>query len=150
MSRDRCRTLGLIERIARVREAQARQHLADAIEQEREQRERVEATSDRFRAAEQALAGLRSREALDLPRLGLYQELASSIDAQLVNENNVLYARLKARAVRSGELAHQTHYREHVSERLKDAIHDRGASREARTSDERLEAWVLRGAGEKP
>jgi len=146
MKRDARATFALIERIARVREGQAQQHLAQAIGQERTQRECVENTASQLHDADVALHRLQTRERLDVPRLTLYRELALSIDAALVREQDVLLDRCKARAARMGELARETHYRERVSERALDVTRQVQDAIDHRSADERLDAWLLRNA----
>lgn len=144
MKRDARATFALIERIARVREAQAQQHLAQAIGQEKSQQECVETTACRLRDVDVALHVLQMKERLDISRLALYREVASSIDVALAREQDVLLDRCKARATRSSELAREAHYRERVSERVIKVTQEIQSAIEHQGADERLENWLVR------
>ncbi|MGN6313887.1 MAG: hypothetical protein ACTHMO_09035 [Rhodanobacteraceae bacterium] len=144
MKRKSLAVLRLAERVARVREIQAQQALSGAINQESAQRERVEATSARLCDADAALRTLQLQRRLDLARLGLYRDLATSIDETLVHEEDVLLGKCKERSARSSELMRVTHYRKQVSERATKTGQAMRQEAERRASEVRLEAWLLR------
>lgn len=137
-------TFVLIERIARVREAQAQQRLAQAVGQEKSQRECVENTACRLRNADVAVNVLQAGERLDVSRFALYREVASSLDAALTHEQDLLLDRCNARAARSSDLMREAHYRERVSERVVEVTQEVQGAIERQGADERLEYWLVR------
>lgn len=137
-------TFVLIERIARVREAQAQQRLAQAVGQEKSQRECVENTACRLRNADVAVNVLQAGERLDVSRFALYREVASSLDAALTHEQDLLLDRCNARAARSSDLMREAHYRERVSERVVEVTQEVQGAIERQGADERLENWLVR------
>jgi len=144
MSRDRRHATALVERIARVREARAKQQLSHALAHEREQRLVVEASTDRLRSTERGLVALLANERLDLLRAGLYQDLASAQQIALENDKKVLKERAEARVDRADELARKTHYRDKASHRARDAAVAYRLMEEGKEAGELIESWVLR------
>lgn len=136
--------LKLLERVARVREARAQQALSDAISRERAQRTQVEEASMRLRSTDQALLRLQAHEMLDVPRMVLYRDLATSISVDLTHEQDVLSEKCKARAARSGELTGATRYAERTSEWARGEGRAMRQRMERSESEARLEAWLLR------
>lgn len=145
MSRNRRGMAALVERIACVREAQAKQQLSDALKREREQRLLVEASSARLRDTEQGLITVLASERLDLLRAGLYQDLASAQEIALANDEMALEEREATRAVRADELTRKTHYRDGASLRARDAARKHQSMEERKEAAVLIESWVLRG-----
>lgn len=141
-----CTPLSLVERIAQIREAQAQQRLAEAMEREKAQRECVEQNSKRLSDTEQALHDLQSQDILDLARLTLYRDMGTSIGFALAGEQDTLLEKCKVRMARSDEQVHETNYRTRVSERLADIVRDAQRDLERRQSEELMEVWMLRGS----
>lgn len=144
MSRNRRRATALVERIARVREAQAKQQLSHALAQEREQRLIAEASAGRLRSTERGLMALLTNERLDLMRTSLYQDLASAQQIAFANDHKALKERAEARAVRADELTRKTHYRDRASHRARDAAVAYQLLEEGKEAGELIESWILR------
>ena len=141
--------LKLVERIARIREMQVQQSLSEALSHEKVQRERVDATSAQLCNTDAALRGLQACDRLDVARLGLYRDLASSIDRTLAHEQENLLEKCKARSARSSELVRATHYREQASGRAAEAGQVLLQEVERSASELRLETWLLSAISER-
>ncbi len=145
MSRDRRHTTALVERMACVREVQAKQRLSDALAQENEQRLLAEASAGHLQDTEQGLMRLFASEKLDLSRTGLYQDLASAQQIMLANDQKVLKAREETRTACADELTRKTHYRDGASLRAHNADRAHQLMEERKEVDGLIESWVLRG-----
>ena len=145
MSRDRRHTTALVERIACVREAQARQRLSHALACELEQRSIAEASAVRLRDTEQRLVALLASDRIDLLRTSLYQDLAGTQQITLANDRKTLEEREETRAVHADELSRKTHYRDGASRRARDAVRAHQWTEERKEADGLIESWVLRG-----
>ncbi len=144
MSRDRRRATALVERIARVREAHAKQQLSHALTDEREQRLVAEASAGCLRSTERGLVAVLTNERLDLMRASLYQDLASAQQIALADDQKVLKERAEARAIRADELTRKAHYRDRAWHRARDAAVAYRLLEEDKEAGELIESWVLR------
>lgn len=145
MSVDRRDTTALVERIARVREVQAKQSLSHALARESEQRLLAEASATRLQSTEQGLMALVASERLDLSRTALYQDLASAQQVTLASEQQVLKEREEARTVRADDLTRKSHYRDRASLRAGEAARAYRLTGERKDAEGLVELWVLRG-----
>lgn len=145
MSMDRRHTTALVKRIACVREVQAKQSLSHALARESEQRLLAEASATRLRNTEQGLMTLLASERLDLSRTGLYQDLASTQQVTLANDQQALKEREEVRTLRADELSRKTHYHDGASLRARDAVRAFQLKEERKEADGLIESWVLRG-----
>lgn len=145
MSRQRRHTTALVERIARVREAQAKQRLSRALAHERAQRSLTEASAARLQATDQGLMALLAREKVDLLRTGLYHDLANAQQVALAKDREALEKREQLRTVCADELARKSHYRDRASCRAREAARAYELTEERKEATGPIEVWVLRG-----
>jgi len=150
MSRNRCHATALIERVARAREAQAKQELSRALAHEREQRLVAEASAGRLQDTETGLTALIASERLDLLRTRLYQDLASAQLIASANDQKILKEREEARSIRTNDLTRKAHYHDRVSHRARDVAAACRSLEEAKEADELIESWVLRQVWKAP
>jgi len=150
MSRNRCHATALIERVARAREAQAKQELSRALAHEREQRLVAEASAGRLQDTETGLTALIASERLDLLRTRLYQDLASAQLIASANDQKILKEREEARSIRTNDLTRKAHYHDRVSHRARDVAAARRSLEEAKEADELIESWVSRQVWKAP
>jgi hypothetical protein len=148
MSRDRCRTTSLVERVAGLRKAKAEQSLVDALTRENDQQQQVQSSTDRLLATEHALNALTASHRVDVSRAALYQTLLAAQDAKLKSDEGTLQVRKNARLTRASELARVAHYHDEASRRARDAVRERKALLDQRTAESLIESWVLRGIRE--
>ncbi|MEI7037463.1 hypothetical protein [Fulvimonas yonginensis] len=143
-------TLALMARVARVREIQAKQALAEAIERKNAQQERTREAHLRADRSDVALQAALEGAVVDLARLPLLQELSAHVQAMLADENAQLTEceqRVGSQASVSGKRAR---LRERLEEKAAIVSDDIRQADEARQLEFATEVWLVRRATEGP
>lgn len=138
------RTLALMARVARVREIQAKQALADAIVQKDAQVARTDEARARADRSDVALHGAVHGPLVDLARLPLWQALSSHVQAALADENEHLRQRQHQVMEQAGASGKQARHRERIEEKVTVATEGLRRAHDARQLEFATDAWLAR------
>jgi hypothetical protein len=138
------RTLALMARVARVREIQAKQALAEAIGQKDAQAARTDEARVRTERSDTALHGALRGPLIDLARLPLWQALSSHAQATLEDEREQLRQREHQVVEQAGVAGKQARHRERLEEKAAMACDGLRQAHDARQLDFATEAWLAR------
>lgn len=144
------RKLALMARVARVREIQAQQALAQVIAQKATQRERVDEAQERADAAYASMHASVSGPAVDLSRLPLLQELSAHVQTALADASELMTQCERQVVAKAGEAGKQSRQRELLDDKTASAINAWRADRETRQLELATDAWLLQQSGGKP
>lgn len=149
-TRTDARTLALMARVARVREIQAKQALAQAIERKGAQQARTHEARMRVERSGTALQGALSGPAIDLVRLPLLQELSMHVQAMLASEYEHLAEGGWQVAEQAGVAGKRARQRERLDEETATTVERLRRAHEARQLESATEAWLVRRHAEAP
>lgn len=137
-------TLALMARVARVREVQAEQALAAAIELKDAQQERARGAQVHADRSDAALLGALSGTVVDVLRLPLLQELSAHVQATLTQERAQLVDFEQQVTVKSADAGKQARFRERLEEKSAIASLSYRQAHESRQLEFATEAWLVR------
>lgn len=138
------RTLALMARVARVREIQAKQALADAIGQKDAQVARTDEARARAERSDLALHGAVHGPLVDLARLPLWQALSSHVQAALADEHEQLCQREHQVLEQAGVAGKQARHRERLEEKAAVATEGLRQAHDASQLEFATDAWLAR------
>lgn len=133
----------VVERVARVREVQAKRRLVEAHAREREQQAQVDQAQFLLRRAERALSSLIAKRQVDVACLELYAELTREADHCVAEAAEALSARSEERVECAGDCRRSVKYREQAQLRRDIELEERQRAREEYNRQECLEVWLL-------
>ena len=138
------RTLALMARVARVREIQAKQSLAEAIGEKNAQLARADEVRARAERSDKALHGAVHGPLVDLARLPLWQALSSHVQTALADENEQLRQREHQVLEQIGAAGKQARHRERIEEKAAVATEGLRRAHDARQLEFATDAWLAR------
>jgi hypothetical protein len=141
-TRTQSRALELMARVARVREIQAKQALARAIERKVEQQEHTTQARARVDRSSAALQSVLQRPLIDLARLPLLQELSMHVDATLVGERERLTECEQQVVDQAGVTGKQARHRERLEEKAGAVSDADRQAHEARQLQFATDGWL--------
>lgn len=138
------RMLALMARVSKVREIQAKQKLAVALESRSAQQERTRSAQACANRSDEALQSALYGPAIRLERLPLLQELSAHVQTALAGERELLAECDRQATDQMGIARSRASQRERLEEKAATALENLKHAQEAQQLGFATEAWLAR------